>query len=122
MDMLTANGRLANDAVWVAGGNKWRFGLNMKTISSLAVVTALAALGLGSPRAQAADEEGLAVAIVYDTSGSMQEQVRDRDGKSAPKYVIANRALIAIAKQIQTFATNSASGARRRIDAGLYVF
>ena len=94
----------------------------MKTISSLAVVTALAALGLGSPRAQAADEEGLAVAIVYDTSGSMQEQVRDRDGKSAPKYVIANRALIAIAKQIQTFATNSASGTRRRIDAGLYVF
>src|SRR5437588_5664938 len=95
---------------------------NMKTISSLAVVIALAALGLGSPRAQAADEEGLAVAIVFDTSGSMQEQVRDRDGKSAPKYVIANRALIAIAKQIQTFATNSASGTRRRVHTALFIF
>ena len=94
----------------------------MKSISSLAVVTALVALGFAPRWAQAADEEGVAVAIVYDTSGSMQEPVRDRDGKSAPKYVIANRAVIAIAKQIQIFSTNSASGSARRIDAGLYVF
>jgi len=91
----------------------------MKIISSLAMIAALA---LGTSPAPAADEEGVALAIVYDTSGSMQEAVRDRDGKSAPKYVIANRALIAIARQMQTFVTNTASGSARRMDVGLYVF
>jgi len=94
----------------------------MKTISSLAVIAALTALTSGCFRVEAADEEGVALGIVYDTSGSMQETARDKEGKSAPKYIIANRALIAIARQIQTFATNSAPGAPRRIDAGLYVF
>ena len=70
----------------------------------------------------AAAEEGVAVAIVYDTSGSMKESVRDADGKLAAKYLIANRALKDIAKQIETFATNNASGEKRRVDAGLYVF
>src|SRR5438045_9084829 len=85
-------------------GASGRLGSNMKIISSLAIIAALA-LALGTSLAPAADEEGVALAIVYDTSGSMQEAVRDRDGKSAPKYVIANRALIAIARQMQTFVT-----------------
>ena len=99
--------------------------LTMKINALLAVLTALAALGLDSPspaRGGAAEEEGVALAIVYDTSGSMQEPVRDKNGKAAPKYVIANRALAAIVKQIQTFSTNSASGTPRRIDAGLFIF
>jgi hypothetical protein len=70
----------------------------------------------------AAQEEGLALAIVYDTSGSMKEQVRDQNGKLSPKYVIANRALEAISKRIQTFATNTITGGRRTIHAGLFVF
>jgi hypothetical protein len=52
----------------------------------------------------------------------MHESVQDASGRAAPKYVIANRALIAVAKQIQTFATNNATGAPRRIQAGLFVF
>jgi len=70
----------------------------------------------------AAQEDGVAVAIVYDTSGSMKEQVRDRNGKLSPKYVIANRALEAISKRIQTFATNATTGGPRTIHAGLFVF
>jgi hypothetical protein len=70
----------------------------------------------------AAQEEGLALAIVYDTSGSMKEQVRDRNGKLSPKYVIANRALEAISNHIQTFTTNAATGGPRTIHAGLFVF
>jgi hypothetical protein len=70
----------------------------------------------------AADEEGVAVAIVYDTSGSMNDPVKDVAGKSTPKYQIANRALIAIANRIQAFSTNSATGTPRKISAGLYVF
>src|SRR6266498_6022117 len=86
------------------------------TLGTLAVVTA------NSTPALAAPEEGVALAIVYDTSGSMKEPVRDRNGKLSPKYVIANRALEAISKRIQTFATNAATGGPRTVDAGLFVF
>ena len=96
--------------------------MNMKFNSSLTVLIAVTALGAASSGLHAAQEEGVAVAIVYDTSGSMKESVPDKDGKPAPKYVIANRALAAITRQIQTFATNSATGVARRIDAGLFVF
>jgi hypothetical protein len=94
----------------------------MKIISSLAIMAALVSLGQGTGRAIAAQEEGVALAIVYDTSGSMKDPVRDASGNNSPKYIIANRALKAITKQIQAYATNNASGAPRRIDAGLFVF
>src|SRR4030095_6431493 len=67
-------------------------------------------------------EGGVALAIVYDTSGSMKENVKDEHGKPSPKYVIANRALIAISKQIQSFITNTADGSPRKVDAGLFIF
>jgi len=92
----------------------------MKNVPLVAVLFAVAIAALVSQRATA--EEGVAVAIVYDTSGSMKDPVRDQTGKQSPKYVIANRALIAIAKQIQTFATNSAGGGPRKIEAGVFVF
>ena len=93
----------------------------MKIILSLAVMTALVALEPGTS-CRAAQEEGVALAIIYDTSGSMQRAVRDANGRSSPKYVIANRALAAVAKQIQTFAAGGAGGAPRRVEAGLFVF
>ena len=37
--------------------------------------------------------EGVAIAIVLDTSGSMREVVRDSRGGKSPKYEIGNRAL-----------------------------
>jgi hypothetical protein len=67
-------------------------------------------------------ESGVALAIVYDTSGSMKENVKDEHGKLSPKYVIANRALVSISKQIQSFITNTADGSPRKIDAGLFIF
>lgn len=94
----------------------------MRIIPSLTVLTALIALAQSAIPLTAVAEDGVAVAIIYDTSGSMKDRVRDADGKAAPKYLIANRALIAIAKQLQAFATNSAGGPARRIDAGLFVF
>jgi von Willebrand factor type A domain len=92
----------------------------MKNVPLVAVLFALALAALVSQRVAA--EEGVAVAIIYDTSGSMKDPVRDQTGKPAPKYVIANRALVAIAKQIQSFATNSAGGGPRKIEAGVFVF
>jgi hypothetical protein len=92
----------------------------MKNVPLIAVLFAVAMTALVTQRAKA--EEGVAVAIVYDTSGSMKDLVKDQTGRQSPKYVIANRALIAIAKQIQTFATNSAEGSPRKIEAGVFVF
>jgi hypothetical protein len=63
--------------------------------------------------------EGVAIAIVYDTSGSMQHPVRDKDGQMAPKYVIASRALNAVLDQIQTAASGPGSPP---IHAALVVF
>jgi hypothetical protein len=94
----------------------------MKLVKSITVSILLAVLGANAMPACAADEEGVAVAIVYDTSGSMKDPVKDAAGRSTAKYVIANRALIAIANRIQTFSTNGAAGGPRKIHAGLYVF
>jgi len=94
----------------------------MKLVKLITVSILLAVLGANAVPACAADAEGVAVAIVYDTSGSMKEPVKDAAGRSSPKYVIANRALVAIASRIQIFATNGAAGGPRKIHAGLYVF
>jgi Mg-chelatase subunit ChlD len=93
----------------------------MKTIPSLAVLTVLFLTGF-IPVTLHGAEEGVALAIVYDTSGSMKEPVPDASGGSAPKYVIANRALLAVTRQLQAFATNSVSGTHRNIQAGLFIF
>jgi hypothetical protein len=78
------------------------------------------ALAMAGRASLAADTEGVAVAIIYDTSGSMREMVPDQAGKSSPKYVIANRALIAIANQLEAFATNSTNP--HKVEAGVFIF
>lgn len=93
----------------------------MNTIPSLAVLSVLFFGGF-TPATLWGAEEGVALAIIYDTSGSMKEPVRDASGGFAPKFVIANRALMAVAKQLQAFATNTVGGTPRKIDAGLFIF
>jgi hypothetical protein len=94
----------------------------MKTAAWMGALCSLA-LAVASPGwSRAADNEGVALAIIYDTSGSMRQNVRGADGKPQPKYVIANRALEDIARQLEDFAKNGAGGAPRKIEAGLYIF
>jgi len=93
----------------------------MKTISPLAVLAVLFFAALVPATLQAA-EEGVALAVIYDTSGSMKEPVPDASGGTAPKYIIANRALLAVTKQLQAFATNSFTGTARKLQAGLLIF
>lgn len=52
-------------------------------------------------------EDGIAVTVVYDLSGSMKESVPDRDGKRAPKYIIAQRALLSVVDHLQQFADSA---------------
>ncbi len=93
----------------------------MTSISPLAVLAVVFLAGL-LPATLRGAEEGVALAIIYDTSGSMKEPVADASGGTSPKYVIANHALLAVTRQLQAFSTNSASGAPRRIEAGLFTF
>ncbi|MDQ6631836.1 MAG: VWA domain-containing protein [Verrucomicrobiota bacterium] len=51
-------------------------------------------------------DNSVAVAIVYDTSGSMAEPVRDGSGKMSPKYVIANRALTSVINRLAEVANS----------------
>ena len=93
----------------------------MKLNPLLAVLTAIGVSISASPLLRAAEEDGVALAIIYDTSGSMKDPVPDKSGGSAPKYIIANRSLRSVARQIQAFATNTAAGPRK-INAGLFIF
>lgn len=87
----------------------------------MVVILAYAFNGL-SPGRLAAAEDGVALAIIYDTSGSMRDRVPDQNGGSSPKYLIANRALKAVADQIERAVTNNSAGASRKIVTGLFIF
>jgi hypothetical protein len=91
----------------------------MQTSSPLAVLIILLLAGI-HPATLRGAEEGVAVAIIYDTSGSMKDPVADAAGGTAPKYVIANRALLAVTQQLQAFTTNTVTP--RRLSAGLFIF
>lgn len=80
---------------------------------------AMTSLGFAAAPATTRPEEGIALAIVYDTSGSMQETVPAADGGRAPKYVIANRALNNIIGRLEAV---SAQNPQRKLQAGLWVF
>lgn len=94
----------------------------MRIIPSVLVFAAAMLFGLGLLPVSAADEDGVALGILYDTSGSMHEMVPNSSGSTSPKYVIANHALNAIVKQIQFFTTNGAAGDPRKVDVGLFTF
>src|SRR6266566_3236529 len=108
----------ANDAA-LRAANLMR--IHRFNVGVMAAFLAVVIAGTAS-RLYAAETEGVAIAIVYDTSGSMREAVPDEGGKSSPKYVIANRALISIANQIEAFATNSTGGTARKVEAGVFIF
>ncbi len=87
----------------------------------LTLLAVLACLGAGRSVALSAPEDGVAIAIVYDTSGSMKDSVAGEGGQPTPKYQIASRALQALTRQITAFVTNNA-GTPRKVEAGLFVF
>lgn len=65
--------------------------------------------------------EGVALVIVYDTSGSMLQSVPDAGGNPAPKHVIAHRALGAVVDRLQAVAAGAGTS-RVPLQAGLIIF
>lgn len=66
--------------------------------------------------------EGVALAVLYDTSGSMSQSVRDQSGKMLPKDVVARRALDALVGRLSAFVTNAPPGSERVVEAALFTF
>ncbi len=97
-------------------------GTTMKIMLVATILPVLTVAGPSCAVVNAAEDSGIALAIIYDTSGSMKDAIKDQTGHSAPKYLIANRALLSIADRLQAFATNTATGSTRHIQTGLYVF
>ncbi len=94
----------------------------MKTLMSVAVRGVLGIV-VGAILVSACfAQEGVALAIVYDTSGSMADSVKDGAGGTSPKYRIANRALESITKQIEAYITNAPPDSPHPVNAGLVVF
>lgn len=96
----------------------------MRALCSVVILAVACGLLPAGIRAEtAAPAEGVALAIVYDTSGSMKATVRDSSGKSEPKEVIGKRALGAVLRRLEQFAAREESpGVRRRIEFGLFTF
>lgn len=84
------------------------------------VLIAIACLAIQPIFSVNTEEDGIALAIVYDTSGSMKEPVRTADGQRAAKWIIGNRSLEQIVNRVEHFATNSAPP--KTIHAGLFIF
>jgi len=68
-----------------------------------------------------AQEGGIALALVYDTSGSMKDPVRDSSGRRAPKYTIGNRALESVIARLEAFEAKQPGGTPK-LQVGLFVF
>jgi hypothetical protein len=95
----------------------------MKLNESIALLAGLAVLGLAVPSTLTVSaDEGVAVAIVYDTSGSMKQTVRDSKGQMIQKHIIAKRAMESVVKRLQNFATNTTDGVARKMEVGVFVF
>lgn len=88
----------------------------------------LTVCGLASGLGRAADEpappapDGVAVVIVFDTSGSMRDPVKQAGGGTAPKYQVATRALRAVVDRLEEFTQAGTPANPRRVEAGLVVF
>lgn len=67
-------------------------------------------------------EDGVALAIVYDTSGSMEEAVADANGGATAKYVVANRALESVIARLEQYVQGATEEFPRPLDVGLVRF
>ncbi len=83
---------------------------------------AVACVFVAIPAAHAAAPADVALAVVYDTSGSMRGPLRSANGKSEPKHVIAQRAFGLVIDRLARFTQPSAAQAAKRLDLSIVVF
>lgn len=81
--------------------------------------TGITAVGAVEPIATA---DGVALAIIYDTSGSMGDSVRNASGQDETKDRIARRAMAAVVTRLEQFVTPAANRVAPRLAVAVYVF
>src|SRR5262245_18032802 len=101
--------------VWLGAGSNWA---KLGRLGWLLTIV----IGLSVAAFSAKADEGVALAIVYDTSGSMGDMVMNKSGRGESKDVIARRALDALVKQLRDFVTNAPAGTTRSLETSVYVF
>ena len=79
-----------------------------------------AAMATSATVARAADRIGLA--IVYDTSGSMKQPVRNKSGRTESKDAIGRRALNALVTQLTAYVNNAPAGTTRQLETTVFGF
>jgi hypothetical protein len=95
----------------------------MKNLLAAGIAIIFTACGLNSeaqtntPPA-AANSGGIAVSIVYDGSGSMAERVPGADRQPTPKFLIANKAIGSIIRQLVAFSQDK----HVKVQGGLVYF
>lgn len=83
----------------------------------------LIALLLAAPAAtRAAPPADVALAVVYDTSGSMKASIRTQDGRPAPKHVVAKRAFGLVIDRLERFTVPAAGQPAKRLDLSVVIF
>jgi hypothetical protein len=75
-----------------------------------------------TPQPAGTPQPGVAVGIVFDTSGSMAQSVANAQGKQTPKYVIASDSLQAIINKLDRFQRSGSDAAPHKLEVGLYIF
>lgn len=71
---------------------------------------------------QAAPPADVALAVVYDTSGSMKSPIRAQDGHLAAKHIIAKRAFGLVIDRLERFTQPAAGQPAKSLNLGIVVF
>ncbi len=72
--------------------------------------------------AHASPPADVALAVVYDTSGSMRTSIRAADGSLTPKHVAARRAFALVIDQLERYAKGTEFTAPKRLDLSIVAF
>jgi hypothetical protein len=72
-----------------------------------------------NPSAVSSAEDGIALAIVYDNSGSMSSSVENSDGVGEPKAAIAARAFVKVVGSLEKY---SGTPGAKKIQTGVVTF
>ena len=81
----------------------------------------------GDAPAPATAPADIALAVVFDTSGSMRAPIRTQNGGSEPKHVVAQRSFGLVIDRLERFvrppaSTNAAAAPAKRLNLGIVVF
>lgn len=99
----------------------------MKSLIVIVMVAVLAMAILGcaerhpevlAKQTARATEDGIALAIVYDNSGSMGEDVKNSKGKNERKDLVARRAMIKVIETLKSYSERSG----KKIQVGIVKF